>query len=781
MVCARKSSGGVVGEDGVNADVGSCSKDGGSCSSPKCQGKNGQSASESKSTSGEPNPTKLTIGMATYDDAEGLWATIQALRLYHDLHDCEIVVVDNHPDSPHGIECKKYVESWASGWCRGARYIAMPENTGTTQPRNKIFEVARGENVLVMDSHVFIAPGAIRQLIDWYDSHPDSGDLLSGPMLYDDLRNYSTQFNNVWGEDAMWGKWGTDLRADSKDAVPWKPFPGGVNEFEIFSMGLGLFSCRRDKWLGFNPHFRGFGGEECYIHEKFRKAGRKCWCLPFLRWNHRFIRVGGAKYPAFMYWKARNYVLGKLELGEGLGEVHAAFVASGKLRTDEWERIVSDPIGNENPVGYVPEWKRKELDRVARGEGKSIVASAGMLVGQNPSFPAGQVVAANSSGGDNFPTKSRNGLPLPPPTLTLDGLFDWTKTVKRDWNEHLPKLRELASKCQHVTEFTKRRESTVALVAGCPRVVVSYQRENDELTQLLHHIVKRDKPTGLETFTSVESDALSADVIAETDMLVIDSIHSADRLYAELSKHASKVRKWLVIRGTEVFGEVAEGSSEPGLYHGLDRYFLEHPNEGWHKVYHAGNQYGVSVYSRDPAEPCIDRGPGTELTKMLRGLGVNPAAGCDCKAKARKMDEWGVKGCRDNQEMIVGWMREGVGRWGWSDRLKAAANAVASGLAFKLNPIDPFPGLVEEAISRAERREAEESAERKRLKEIDELAKRIGEAEAEVATAEAAEESRKAADTSLPAGSGEAANQDKGPVKSVERLSGFLSRAAEVE
>jgi hypothetical protein len=90
---------------------------------------------------------------------------------------------------------------------------------------------------------------------------------------------------------------------------------------------------------------------------------------------------------------------------------------------------------------------------------------------------------------------------------------------------------------------------------------------------------------------------------------------------------------------------------------------------------------------------------------MLRGLGVNPAAGCDCKAKARKMDEWGIEGCKANRDMIVGWMREGVGRWGWSDRLKAAAMAVTSGLAFKLDVLDPFPSLIDEAIRRAEEQE----------------------------------------------------------------------------
>lgn len=626
-------------------------------------------------TSPRPTP-KLTIGMAVYDDTEGLWATCQALRLYHDMRQVEVIVVDNNPNSDHGKETKKYVENWVGPWTAGARYIAMPENTGTTQPRNRIFDEARGDAVMVMDSHVFLAPGAISRLIRYFDENPDTGDLLSGPMLYDDLRNYASQFDDVWGSDAMWGTWGRDQRLDDPQAVPFEPFPDGVEPVEIFAMGLGLFACRRDKWLGFNRDFRGFGGEECYIHEKFRAAGRKCLCLPWLRWNHRFIRVGGAKYPRLMYWKARNYVLGFLELGKSLAPVHAAFVASGKLPPFAWEHLVADPVKNIDPPN------------VHAGVAKSAT-----------------VVAAASD--KTWKPTSRNGLPLPPADLTLDDVFSWCRVVPRDWNEHLDKLRELASKCEHVTEMTKRRESTVGLAAGRPKKLVSYQRENDDLGEILHYIIGRDKPSPLESFTTHAGDFLSVDEIEETDMLLIDSIHSADRLHAELKRHGHKVRRWLVIRGTESFGEMAEGSTEPnsGLYAGLDRYFLEHPEHGWHRVYHASNQYGLSVYSRDPAEPEIDHGPGTELSRMLRKYEINPAAGCDCKAKARKMDEWGVEGCRKNMETIVGWMREGVGRWGWADRLKAAAAAVMDGTAFKLNPLDPFPGLIEEAIRRAEAKE----------------------------------------------------------------------------
>jgi hypothetical protein len=52
-------------------------------------------------------------------------------------------------------------------------------------------------------------------------------------------------------------------------------------------------------------------------------------------------------------------------------------------------------------------------------------------------------------------------------------------------------------------------------------------------------------------------------------------------------------------------------------------------------------------------------------------------------------------------------VEEGKERWGYAARIKAASKALLNGLAFKLNPFDPFPGLIEESIRRAEVRNQE--------------------------------------------------------------------------
>lgn len=238
--------------------------------------------------------TKLTIGMATYKDFDGVFFTLQALRLYQDLTDCELLVVDNFGDE-HSEKIARDA---------GARYILNKDVVGTSAPRDLVFREAAGEAVICMDSHVLLAPGAIARLKQYYADHPGTRDLLQGPLLYDDLRNISTHFDPVWRAQ-MWGTWGNDPRGNDPEGAP----------FDIPMQGLGVFSCRKNAWLGFNPAFQGFGGEEGYIHEKFRQAGARTLCLPWLRWNHRFGRPAGVPYPLFLRDKLRNYIIGHVELG----------------------------------------------------------------------------------------------------------------------------------------------------------------------------------------------------------------------------------------------------------------------------------------------------------------------------------------------------------------------------------------------------------------------------------------------------------------------------------
>lgn len=119
-------------------------------------------------------------------------------------------------------------------------------------------------------------------------------------------------------------------------------------------------------------------------------------------------------------------------------------------------------------------------------------------------------------------------------------------------------------------------------------------------------------------------------------------------------------------------------------------------------------------------------GPGTELKAILSAFGINPSPSCDCHQKARAMDELGIEGCKARRDEVVGWLREGWQRWGWRGPLESVARESAETpgilarvgsalrgmrealrLSWRLNPLDPLGSLVDEAIRRAEAKEAE--------------------------------------------------------------------------
>lgn len=245
---------------------------------------------------------RLTIGLPVYDDYDGVFFTLQALRLYHPMEEVELMVVDNHPDSAHGHATRKISED------AGARYLPAGDVNGAAATKNLIFAHATTPFVMCLDCHVLLVPGAVERLLQYLETDPP--DLLHGPLIYNDLSHLSTHMDLVWRDGAL-GIWATDARGTQLDDEP----------FEIPAQGMGLFVCRRDTWPRFHSAMRGFGGEEGYLHRKVRQQGHRVMCLPFLRWCHRFGRPGGVPFPNRWEDRLFNHLLGHLELGLPIDDV----------------------------------------------------------------------------------------------------------------------------------------------------------------------------------------------------------------------------------------------------------------------------------------------------------------------------------------------------------------------------------------------------------------------------------------------------------------------------
>jgi hypothetical protein len=274
---------------------------------------------------GKDESIPLTIGMATFDDYDGVYFSLQALRLYHPeiLDQVEFVVIDNQPESDSGKAVARLVNG-----IENATYVPFTIRSGTAV-RDAVFKFARGRFVLCMDCHVFFPPGSVKKLLDFIEANPDCPDLLQGPLLRDDLSDYSTHLEDRW-HSCFWGQWGTDERAEDPNSEP----------FEIPMQGLGSFCCRRESWPGFNPRTKGFGGEEGSLHQIFRNRGDKTLCLPFLLWLHRFERPAGAPYSNRIEERVRNYLLLFSDCGLDWDPVYEHF--STKMDEDALKKVLED-------------------------------------------------------------------------------------------------------------------------------------------------------------------------------------------------------------------------------------------------------------------------------------------------------------------------------------------------------------------------------------------------------------------------------------------------------
>lgn len=304
----------------------------------------------------------LTVGMAVYREFESVWATIQGLRANHG-DGFDLVIVDNAPDP-----CVRTRHVTAAA---GGSYYHRPDLAGTSKPRDACFQFARTPWVLVCDSHVAFENGAIDAAVRYADAHPDSRDVISGPIVGDNGRWTSTQWNQPH-PPGLWGTWDTHpdlVRVWNPDefarrgGAAVRRAADAVAPFEIHSMGLGCYMMRRAAWVGFNPLFRGFGGEEGYTHEKVRQLGGRALCLPPLRWRHRFRDTVDWKhspqpYPSSNEDHVFNMIVGHLELGIDPAVIREHF--GKKLAPETWAGL--EALGRQaQPFGQLYRPKRMRL------------------------------------------------------------------------------------------------------------------------------------------------------------------------------------------------------------------------------------------------------------------------------------------------------------------------------------------------------------------------------------------------------------------------------------
>jgi len=191
--------------------------------------------------------------------------------------------------------------------------------------------------------------------------------------------------------------------------------------------------------------------------------------------------------------------------------------------------------------------------------------------------------------------------------MTLEEKYKYLVKTESDINEHLPTLKKYAEECEHVTEMGVRWiVSTYAFLAAKPKKMFSIDIQHPskwgasiELAEQYARDINCQYKFWLTNNLEIEID--------ETDLLFIDTWHSYKQLSAELTLHASKVKKYIILHDTVLFGNQDElnsydkfgwynGSEKKGLIPAINEFLEEHKEWNVHETYINNN--GLTILKR---------------------------------------------------------------------------------------------------------------------------------------------------------------------------------------
>ncbi len=189
----------------------------------------------------------------------------------------------------------------------------------------------------------------------------------------------------------------------------------------------------------------------------------------------------------------------------------------------------------------------------------------------------------------------------------LEQIINQIYLTPSDINEHIPTLIEYASECESITEMGVRAiTSTWAFLGSAPKRLISYDMEDPSHygsnIQIVYDVAKQ---YGLN-FTFTKADVLKIN-IEETDLLFLDTWHAYDQLKAELEKHSSKARKYIIMHDTTSYEYrdepltsentfEGEKSSGKGLWPAITEFLQSNPEWEIHKRY--TNNNGLTILKR---------------------------------------------------------------------------------------------------------------------------------------------------------------------------------------
>lgn len=173
--------------------------------------------------------------------------------------------------------------------------------------------------------------------------------------------------------------------------------------------------------------------------------------------------------------------------------------------------------------------------------------------------------------------------------MNLEDLYHLRWNQPHNINEHLPVLRTLATECEAVVEIgTRDAVSTTGLLAGQPGSLTTWDIEPSSAADALREHAGRTR------YDVRQGDSRYIE-IGPCDLLLVDSLHTREQLAIELTRHATNVRRWILLHDTVTFGQTGEDGGQ-GLLVAVWEFLRDFPE--WRQVAEWRNNNGLTLLRR---------------------------------------------------------------------------------------------------------------------------------------------------------------------------------------
>lgn len=192
--------------------------------------------------------------------------------------------------------------------------------------------------------------------------------------------------------------------------------------------------------------------------------------------------------------------------------------------------------------------------------------------------------------------------------MNIENIYLNLCNTPSDINEHLPTLRNYASRCEHITEMGVRGVvSTFAFAASKPKTIKAIDLFHPSVWNSSQNLelIKNFCKNNFINFEFITGNTLEIE-IEETDFLFIDTLHTYPQLKKELELHGNKAKKYIGFHDTTLYEYNDEHNSytdvfvsgpKKGLWPAIEEFIQENPH--WKLEERRTNNNGLTILRRD--------------------------------------------------------------------------------------------------------------------------------------------------------------------------------------